>query len=170
MNKNSYEVIDNFLEKEDFENIKKIMLDVNFPWHYTNGVVLKEENEIKDQFQFMHILYYNNLPTSQYFDILSPFLLKINPISLIKVKANLNTRSEFLFEHGYHTDFNDAPSNQRTAVFYLNTNNGYTLFEDGTKVESVENRFVSFETSIKHTGSTCTDKNRRVVLNFNYIV
>jgi hypothetical protein len=168
MNKNDYEVIDNFLEKEDFENIKKIIMDVSFPWYYNNGVYQEEDK--KDQFQFTHLFYFDNLPTSTFFNVLSPFLLKINPISLIKAKANLNTRSELLLEHGFHTDFTHFPLNQRTAVFYLNNNNGYTLFEDGTKIESVENRFVSFKTSIKHTGSTCTDTNRRVLINFNYIV
>ena len=59
-------------------------------------------------------------------------------------------------------------SNPKTAIFYINTNNGYTLFEDGTKVESVENRICIFPYYMKHTGTTCTDKNQRVVININY--
>ena len=55
-----------------------------------------------------------------------------------------------------------------TAIFYLNSNNGYTEFEDGTKVESVANRFVSFPSTLKHRGTSCTDENVRVVINFNY--
>ena len=147
MNKDDYEVIDNFLEKQDFESIKNLIMGPYFPWYYRDGVV-KKENDKKDQFQFSHLFYTDNLPTSPLFNELSPILLKINAISLLRVNANLN---------------------QRTAVFYLNTNNGYTLFEDGTKIESVENRFVSFKTSILHTGSTCTNSNRRVLINFNYI-
>jgi len=169
MKKKDYEVIDNFLEKKDFENIKNFMMDPDFPWYWNDGVVTTE-NDKKHQFQFTHVFYFASLPASTFFNILSPILLKINAISLIKVKANLNTRAEVLFEHGFHTDFTNPPSNQRTAVFYLNNNNGYTLFEDGTKIESKENRFVSFKSSIKHTGSTCTDTNRRVLINFNYIV
>ena len=56
----------------------------------------------------------------------------------------------------------------KTSVYYLNTNNGYTLFEDG-KVDSVENRMVTFNLNTKHSGTTATDTKRRVVLNFNYI-
>jgi hypothetical protein len=168
MKKEKYEIIDNFLEKEDFENIKNLMMSESFPWYYLDGVVKKENNK-KNQFQFSHLFYLDSLPTSNFFHILSPFFLKLNATALMKVKANLNPRLDFLFEHGFHTDYPDPVLNQRTGVFYLNTNNGYTLFEDGTKVESLENRFVSFKTSVPHTGSTCTDENRRVLINFNYI-
>ena len=56
-----------------------------------------------------------------------------------------------------------------TSILYLNTNNGYTEFEDGTKVESVANRFISFPIETKHRGTSCTDKKIRVVINFNYL-
>ncbi len=56
----------------------------------------------------------------------------------------------------------------KTSIFYVNTNNGYTKFEDGTIVESVANRMVIFPANIKHTGTTCSDEKRRVVINFNY--
>ena len=49
------------------------------------------------------------------------------------------------------------------------TNNGYTEFENGMKVESVENRWVSFPEDIKHRGTSCTDEKVRVVINFNYL-
>ena len=50
----------------------------------------------------------------------------------------------------------------------MNTNNGYTKFEDGTKIESVANRMVSFPTNTQHKGTSCTDQKTRVVINFNY--
>ena len=51
----------------------------------------------------------------------------------------------------------------------MNDNNGYTLFEDGTKVESKENRVVIFDSQMRHAGIPCTDEKRRVVINFNFI-
>ena len=57
----------------------------------------------------------------------------------------------------------------KTCVFYLNTNDGYTMFKDGTKVESVENRLVLFDSQTQHCGTSCTDKRKRVVLNINYV-
>ena len=50
----------------------------------------------------------------------------------------------------------------------MNTNDGYTEFEDGTKVESVANRLVTFPANLKHTGTSCTDEKTRIVINFNY--
>ena len=40
--------------------------------------------------------------------------------------------------------------------------------EDGTKVESIANRMVTFPSNMKHKGTSCTDERTRVVINFNY--
>ena len=40
--------------------------------------------------------------------------------------------------------------------------------EDGTKVESIGNRLVTFDSHIKHSGTSCTDQKYRLVLNMNY--
>jgi hypothetical protein len=170
MNKNDYEIIDNFLEVDDFNKLRDFLMGPNFEWYFNNYVIGDNEEKKLNQYQLIHNFYNKHVPTSNYFPVVEPILLKIKPVGLLRVKANLNPRAESHIEHGYHVDFENSLVNQRTAVFYVNTNNGYTLFEDGTKVESVENRFVSFKTSMKHTGSTCTDENRRVLINFNYIV
>ena len=56
----------------------------------------------------------------------------------------------------------------KTIVYYINTNNGYTEFENGVRVESVSNRACIFDSNLKHTGVTCTNEKRRVMINFNY--
>jgi len=56
-----------------------------------------------------------------------------------------------------------------TSIFYVNTNNGCTVFEDGTEVKSVGNRLVTFPGNTLHTGRNCTDEKCRVLINFNYI-
>jgi predicted nuclease of restriction endonuclease-like RecB superfamily len=56
-----------------------------------------------------------------------------------------------------------------TGIYYCNTNNGYTAFEDGDQIESVQNRLVLFPSNMKHSGSTCTDVNSRVAININFI-
>ena len=70
----------------------------------------------------------------------------------------------------YHIDqgnCNDIP--WKTAILYMNTNDGYTEFESGEIVESVANRVVIFSGTKMHRGTTCTDAKRRVVMNINYI-
>jgi alpha-galactosidase/6-phospho-beta-glucosidase family protein len=169
MDKNDYEIIDNFLEINDFNRIKDILMGQYFPWYFNDFVLDEEDKKIK-QYQLVHNFYNDYTQTSNYLEVLEPIISKIKPLELLRIKANLNPIAENQIEHGYHVDYENSLSNQKTAVFYINTNNGYTLFEDGTKVESVENRFVSFKTSINHTGSTCTNENRRVLINFNYTV
>ena len=77
----------------------------------------------------------------------------------------MNPRTSKIVEHGFHTD---VQYKCKTGILYLNSNDGYTSFEDGTKVESVENRFVTFDSNIKHSGTTCTNQKVRLVLNINY--
>ena len=64
-----------------------------------------------------------------------------------------------------HVDFKDC----KTAIFYLNTNNGYTLFDKGDKIPSLENRVVEFDSNLKHCAVDHTDTKYRIVINFNYL-
>ena len=52
-------------------------------------------------------------------------------------------------------------------INYLNTY--ATKYEDGSKIESVANRLLSFPSNMKHTGTSCTDEKIRIVINFNYL-
>ena len=56
-----------------------------------------------------------------------------------------------------------------TFVLSLNTNDGYTEFEDGTILESKENSIVIFDGAIKHRSVGQTDENIRVNININYV-
>ena len=85
--------------------------------------------------------------------------------ALVRARALLYTNQGRQIVHEKHVDFKFP---HKTAVFYVNTNNGYTEFEDGTKVESVENRIVFFDGSKPHNSSTCTDQKIRVVVSINY--
>ena len=62
----------------------------------------------------------------------------------------------------------DAPFKCKTAILYINTNNGITIFETGEEIKSEENKIVMFPSNLKHTGTTHTDEKVRVVLNINY--
>ena len=97
----------------------------------------------------------------------------LQPASLLRITANLLTRLPTLIENPFHSDLRKLLQEEEqkqwtTSIFYINSNNGYTEFEDGTQVESVANRMISFSTNLKHRGTTCTDEKTRVVINFNY--
>ena len=73
-------------------------------------------------------------------------------------------------ENCQFTDFEEeVASHWTTAIFYINTNNGYTEFENGEKIESVANRLIMFPSNIKHRGVTQTDEQTRIMINFNFL-
>jgi hypothetical protein len=165
----SYEVFDNYLDKDSFKVLKSVFVNnYNFPWYY-NEIITKEnlnEEFNLDRHQFTHVLYRENQGvSSDFYQYVVPLVDKINSPLLMRVKANLATRTEKHVEGGFHTD---SKLNHKTAVFYLNTNNGYTLFENGEKVESLENRLVVFNSDVLHTGVSQTDTKIRCLLNINY--
>lgn len=161
------QVIDNFLSPLQFDVLKSAIFDGSFPWYYNDHVIYDENNVLSDHFQFTHLFYKDSLPWSNNIGILDKIVEKIDPFALLRIKANLLTQTPSHVEHGMHVDYDDPRIT--TAVFYINTNNGYTLFETGEKVASVENRIAIFPCSMKHTGSTCTDAKIRIVINFNYL-
>ena len=52
---------------------------------------------------------------------------------------------------------------------YIELENGYTYFEDGTKIFSKARRLLRFDSHHKHSGTTSSDCKARFVLNINYI-
>ena len=158
-------VIDNAVPKEVFKKIQEHMLSLQYNWHYGEGVADKGD---VGNFQFIHTIhegYYMDRPND--YQVIYPVMDVLGPQLLIRVKANLLTKTDTNEVHGMHND--TIIPGALTAVYYLNTNNGYTIFEDGDKVESVENTLVIFPAKIRHSGASCTDKLRRVVINFNFI-
>ena len=174
MNNPLYNIQDNVLDERDLNDmLNRFMFNIDqkegiygfvdakqVPWYVVNHNP-KDSNSI----HFYHLIYDQQNVTSQGFDILGPVLRELNPKSLVRIKVNLFPKTTKIEEHGYNVDF---PFECTTSIFYLNTNNGYTKFEDGTVVESISNRLLTFPTLCKHTSSSCTDVAARVNINFNY--
>jgi hypothetical protein len=160
-------VYKNFLKKEDFNYLKSILISSNFPWFF-NNVLNKPFNEKeKNNYQFVHTFYDNDQFFSNQLKIVELFKEKIEWLTLVRAKANLLTRTEKNIEHGMHIDFY-SPNQLMTGIFYVNTNNGYTKFKNGTIIKSEQNKYIEFDSKLEHTGSTCTDSKQRIVINLNY--
>lgn len=157
-------ITDNFLDKETFKSIQDLMLGDSFDWYYAKAVT--SDKLIRNEFQFIHVFYAKGESRKSYC-VIKPLIQKINPFSLVRAKANLLTITPKIKQFDFHTDFDDK-ENLTTAILYLNTCNGYTVFKDGTKLESVSNRFIEFDSTLEHTGTTCTDENVRGIINLNY--
>ena len=160
---------DNFLEQKKFNELQTLMMGTKLDWHYNDSIDSKND---KNKFQFFHYFYLVAAPCSPNFNDIKPIFDKMKPISLARVKANLLTKTPNIVENEFHVDMDFMSKKQQnqwtTSIFYINTNNGYTKFEDGTKVESVANRMITFPADMNHTGASCRDEKTRVVINFNY--
>ena len=160
-------VIDDFLPQQDFDIIQQYFFDPTFVWYFNDSIAKYKQG--LDQYQFTHLFFDIAKPSfNQWSPFLSPLLSKLNAKYIFRIKANLRPRTTQGVLSPYHTDFK---LNQQTAIFYLNTNNGYTKFQDNSldDVKSVANRLLTFYGGLKHCGSSCTDENTRVLLNINYI-
>ena len=159
---------DDFLPEEQFQAIVSAVIYNNrFPWFYFGEIVGDQETS---DFQFIHNVYYHREGVlSSGLQVLRHVLDILDPLALIRIKINGIVRTDEIIEHTLHRDADKITNPEwTTSIFYLNTNNGYTLFEDGTKVESVANRMTTFPSNVLHTGTSCTDENMRVCVNFNY--
>ena len=157
-----YKVIDNYLDIDQHLILKTIMESNEFPWFYNERKVATEEGLFKSQ--FIHIFYINNSINSNFFNYLKPILDKLKPLSLVRIKANLNPPSEKIQKCAYHTDQNFKC---KAAIYYINDNNGYTSMGK-EKILSKKNRMVLFNSDVKHFGTNSTNCNNRMVINFNY--
>ena len=160
-----FDITEDYLDEVNFKKVCGVMLGTTFPWFYNDNIVSKDD---EGYFQFVHSFYDDCVPRSNLFNLLEPILDKLQPKGLVRVKANTTTRTEKHIIHKQHTDLPFTLPNTYTSVLYLNTNNGGTVFEEGNVVNSLSNRLVTFPMHKKHSGKTCTDEKRRVVINFNY--
>ena len=162
-------VIDNFLDKQSFQNLQNEIFGHDFHWFYNDDIDFEDD---VDKFQFTHMFYKENVGVnSNQYGILNSILNKIQPKEIYRIKANLLTKTSEIVENSFHNDVDGLGIMPwTTSILYMNTNNGYTEFENGgAKVESVENRMVVFPAEMKHRGTSCTDKKIRAVINFNYL-
>ena len=160
-------IIDDFLPQDQFNLLQQYFLNPDFNWNINDSIAGKRQGI--DQYQFVHTFYDISKPSLHNFSpFLTPLFNKLNAKYIFRVKANLRPRTTTGVLSDFHTDMD---LNQQTGIFYINTNNGYTKFQDNSldDVTSVANRFLTFSGQLKHCGASPTDTNSRIVLNINYI-
>jgi hypothetical protein len=154
----------NFLPKDIYKELKNSMMSDNFPWYFNDFVNYKNKNKNNFQFTFVFIKNGQYQCWGKWKDIIDLVIKNIKHKKINRIKANLLTVTDKIIEHEFHIDQEKG----KTGILYLDNSNGYTKFKNGKKIKSEENKYVEFNSSLKHTGTSCTDKKRRVVINFNY--
>ena len=156
------QIIDNFLPEEEFKSIQSLMTSFQFNWFYQEGRTTEDDGK----YLMVHMFYQPEQGSnSQHINIWNTFMDKVEAKKCTRIKANLTFRTSESELSSDHSDYKDI----KTAIFYINTNNGYTEFENGVRVNSVANRICIFDSNLRHRGTTHTEGDQqRIVVNFNY--
>jgi len=183
-------IIDDFLPQVDFLTLKTQVYAEEFPWFFSPYVSSKDVEILPTPGMFKHMVYLDGTPMSQiYADYFRIFHKALDISILFRIRINFNLRLQQPYSSVFHVD--EEPREERrgvwilptgnkyvpkykdsewaTSIFYINTNNGYTELEDGTIIESIANRTVTFPLSTKHRMVTQTDTQTRHVINFSYL-
>ena len=150
----------------NFEEIKKELYSVSFPWYYQDFVAYDSDNKLGNYYHVHNLYEYPKGILSDRYELFKPVLKKLKAKSLIKIKANLYPRTEKIHKHGLHID---QSFKCKTALIYMNTCDGYTyLKKTDKKVMSVANRVLHFNSNDEHHSTTTTNADVRMTVNINY--
>lgn len=172
------EIIDDALAPMEMAAIEGHLMGQDILWNWNENIVAEEQRECEKKYdqQMTHLFYMNPTFLSPDYRCLEPLFYKLNASAMIRVKANLTFCTEKNILTGWHTDVIESWGKEhktKTAIYYVNSTNGYTMIRDDdgveTKVEGNKNRLVIFPSHFKHAGVTCTSPRKRVVVNINYL-
>ncbi len=166
-------VKDNYLPDHMFEPIRNYFMGNECYWYY-NGNYSGGYPQMEHVFhnELVGTQRYPNTPmiASQGMEVMSSVLKSFDYAALIRIRAICNWRTGTMTQREYHVD---VPFDCTTAIYYLHDSDGCTLFEDGDnepfEVETKANRLVEFPSQYRHSTTTFTTPNRRILINFNFI-
>ena len=153
-------VVDDFLPMDVFKQMSDWIMGEDITWRY--APIIDDDDRYS---QYCHIVYKDDIPYSDQFNQFNQtFADRLSVQSWVRIKVNSKVRTERLIEYPLHYD---DPC-EKIAFFNVNTCNGYTYFEDHEPVPSIANRMILFRRDMKHGGTTTSNVNRRIGINFNY--
>ena len=170
---------DDWLPWYNLHIFKEYILDVDFPWYKCEVVTekgiakspIEQHPKFASRQQFVHAFLDDyGLDSSGGSKFIHEMGKLLNAKKLYRCKLNYGMRTVEPTIGGWHQDYMKIKEwpNLKIALFYLNTNNGYTILEDGTKIESIENRLAIFDNTVIHTDCSQTDTEGRLVLNIAF--
>tara|TARA_B100001250_G_C19816764_1_gene798860 strand:+ start:4376 stop:4993 length:618 start_codon:yes stop_codon:yes gene_type:complete len=189
-----YLVLDDVVTPETFQPFQEFFMSSIPSWNLDHKVRLEDnpEDQLEGNFQgsirlFDDILQHIYRP-SLYgvngnkfecrLDLFGPVMYQIfkilDPLAVIRIRINATFNTHKVLVSPFHMDCvgKDKEYDQMyNACFYVNTCDGYTLFDNKNKdkVMSQANRLLYFSNKMSHAGTTTTDASARYVMNINYI-
>ena len=167
------QIFNNFLDQEVFLEIKKFIMSPRCQWRYVNYIAHKDGRDNDKDGYFVHSFkdchpqtFEDRYPESPYFPLISKILDKMKYQNILRIRSSLYPRRDVQKPDPFHIDYNFP---HKVCIFYVNTNNGYTMFENGEKIPSVENQLATFDGSEKHCSVVQTDTSARYIVNINIL-
>ena len=151
----------NFLNKKDFNELKKEA--INSPFYFSPDV---SKNKKNDGYYFTHEIFSDcQIFSVKIFKLILPVLEKLKVKALYRAKINLYPSTHKILEHGQHVD---STFKCKAFILALNTCDGFTRIGKTTKIPSIENQGILFDSDVPHNSTTCTDESVRLNININY--
>ena len=172
------EIIDNFLNTDDFEELRKFLMSPSSQWRFVDFIAHKDGRDQDKDGYFVHSFTDRDPNTFVERFEASPYLQKVGKLmdsikkklnfrEILRIRSSLYPRREKQKPDPFHVDYN---FNHKVCIFYVNTNNGFTLFENGEKVNSIANRLIIFDGLEKHCSVVQTDTTARYIININLLL
>jgi len=143
------QIFNNFLDQEVFLEIKKFIMSPRCQWRYVSYIAHKDGRDNDNDGYFVHSFkdchpqtFEDRYPESPHFPLIAKILDKIQYQNILRIRSSLYPRRDVQKPDPFHVAYNFP---HRVCIFYVNTNNGYTMFENGEKIPSVENQLVTFD-------------------------
>jgi len=162
-----------FLNNSYFTEIQDTLTSSDFPWYYNFSDT--DNNEKNPKYMFTHSVVNSSTINSNYFQLLKPICHQIydiqpwSEITRMKINCYPNQKEKIIFNK--HKD-DETGRDIFGAILHINTNNGETVMCEGgaqIKIKSKENTLIIFDNSVEHYGTTQTDTDLRILINFNFI-
>ena len=174
---NNVEIIQNFLDDKSFLEVKKFIMSPRCQWRYVDFIAHKDGRDQDKDGYFVHSFkdchpktLVDRFPESPNYSLMSNLMTKIKEKikyqNILRIRSSLYPRRDTQKPDPFHVDYDFS---HKVCIFYLNTNNGYTMFENGEKVHSIENQLVIFDGQKKHCSVVQTDESARYIININIL-
>jgi hypothetical protein len=144
MTNNSLQIIDNFLDQDEFAEMTKILLGAKFPWFYGEYVSLdpKDADTIKDPLAretsgFHHVVFDREYSAKSFsYEYLTPLFEKIETVfgytkdHMIRARLGLKFQKPGFTSENYNLPHVDYYYPHDTLLFYLHDTDGDTRIFD----------------------------------------
>ena len=123
------------------------------PWYCTQDVGTTGAGDL---YYLMHMYYRENeVQSNFYHPVIKPLIDIIKPLSLIRAKGKLYPSTHKIFRHEEHVDYAHP---HKGFLYYINTNNGFTILENGKLI--AHKTFHRYTSRRKQGGSQLAHDNK----------